>query len=260
MTSFPLSDIRDALRHMGLPPGATVIVHGSMLRLGRVGDLPLAENAPAIVDCLLEHLGGDGTLAVPAFNFAFCRGEAFDRWSTPSVKMGTLAETVRMRPGSRRSRHPMQSVAAVGRLAADICDDAPDTAFTPGSAFARLLEHDAYVLLFGSDFQAPSVLHRAEEQVNVPYRYYKEFCGEYIDRDIREQRCYRMFVRDLAIAPKLLLAPVETELASRGQLAKHRLGAGSLNLFTARNLVDSAVAVLERDPMAFVAKGTVHAG
>lgn len=259
MTSFSLSDIRDALQRMSLPAGATVIVHGSLLRLGRVANIPLSENAEAVVDCLLEYLGEAGTLVVPAFNFGFCRGEAFDRWQTPSANMGTVAEVVRLRTGSLRSRHPMQSVAAIGRQAHYICDDEPDTAFTPGSAFARLLEQDAHVLLLGSDFQAPSVLHRAEELVEVPYRYYKEFCGEYIDREVRERRCYRMFVRDLALAPKLVLAPVATELALREQLATCGLGAGRLHLFTARNLVDSAVAVLRQDPMSFVARTTIDA-
>ena len=48
--------------------------------------------------------------------------------------------------------------------------------------------------------QCYTFMHYVEEQIHVPFRYMKSFRMSYIDRNGAESsRCYRMFVRDLAI-------------------------------------------------------------
>ncbi len=77
----------------------------------------------------------EGTLAVPAFNFGFARGEAYDPQSAPSIGMGAFSEYVRQRPEALRTTHPTQSLAVAGRWAKDLAERDTASAFDPGSAF-----------------------------------------------------------------------------------------------------------------------------
>ena len=85
---------------------------------------------------------------------------------------------MRQQPEARRTPHPMQSLAVVGRYAADLAGRDTPSAFDPGSAFERMLELDFKLLLLGADIQAVSMLHYSEQRADVPYRYWKDFTGQ----------------------------------------------------------------------------------
>lgn len=252
MRHYYLTDVSAALAALGIARGDHVIMHASLIGLGKLGGHDLADAPRAIVQGVLDHLGPSGTLAVPAFNFDFCKGVPFDRERTPCLQMGQLAELVRTWAGSKRSRHPAQSIAAVGARTAEFCDDPGEYSFAPGSAFARMHDANAWVLLLGVDFQAASLIHSAEERVGVPYRYWKAFHGDYIDGNVRRRHTAYMYVRDLRLDPQLSIRPVELALIERGQLRNRRLGAGQIRACRAQDLVAASEAVLRRDPMCLV--------
>src|SRR5437773_1274335 len=117
MVSFELTDIHERLKRLGVRAGDTVLMHSSLLPLGILQGSAISETPIALLRCILDHLGHAGTLAMPAFNFGFAKGIPFDRGRTDCAAMGQMAEMLRAWSGSRRSRHPMQSVSAVGALA-----------------------------------------------------------------------------------------------------------------------------------------------
>lgn len=254
MKSYSLDDVRNCLSDFDISSGDLVMVHSSLLGLGRIRDHKMSDAPRAIANCLLEHLGPQGTLVVPAFNFGFCRGEAFDRQQTPSDKMGLLSEVVRALPGAVRSRHPMQSIAACGPLAQEICDLDTPSAFDKGGSFDRLLQRNATLLLLGASFQAASVIHYAEQHVGVPYRYWKDFSAPYIDEGKPETKTYRMYVRDLDLDPQLIMTAIETELTARQQLQRKPLGAGTARSCSFQHLIDATSDRLVRDPNCLIAE------
>ena len=83
---------------------------------------------------------------MPTFNFGFCRGVPFDRQHTPAEKMGPLAEYVRLRAGSVRSPHAIQSVAAVGASSAAVCGTNPPSAFDEDGPFGEMLRSGAKLM------------------------------------------------------------------------------------------------------------------
>ena len=249
MKSYTLDDLARALEAVGVTSGDLVLVHSSLLALGRLEGHSPGDGVSAIAGRILDHLGPDGTLVVPAFNFGFCKGQLFDRQTTPAENMGQLSEHVRRLPGARRSAHPMQSIAAVGPRAEEICQ--PDTlsSFDPDGPFARLNDLGARLLLLGASMDAASFVHFGEERARVPYRYWKDFSAEYIDGDVHETRTYRMYVRDLVLDPDITLAPIETELRSREQLLETTLGAGRLLSCRFPDFLSAELDLLHRNPM-----------
>ena len=166
------------LERLGVQPGMTLMVHASLSRLGWVAGGPVA-----VVLALLDAVGAEGTLAMPAFSgdltepkywrnppvpeawHPIIRDEApaFDPAITPTRMMGRVAESFRAWPGTLRSNHPHVSVCARGPLARQITDDHRlEDSMGEHSPFARLYDAGAWVLQLGTDRN--SSLHLAEHR------------------------------------------------------------------------------------------------
>ncbi|MCS6906960.1 MAG: AAC(3) family N-acetyltransferase [Anaerolineales bacterium] len=251
------AQLKDSLLSLSLQRGDGVLVHSALHFLGKPEG-----GAEMILRVLAEVLGisledssptaSAGTLVVPTFNFAFARGEPFDRQNTPSVGMGVFSELVRRHPLAQRTPHPLQSVTALGRYAADLASRHTLGAFDPGSAFERMVELDFKILLLGADVQAISLLHYAEQRIGVPYRYWKEFRGPVRMDDKWEERAYRMYVRDLDLDPKVDLHPVQQRLAERGKWHSQAVNYGFISVCRMRDFVEAVEEFLREDPWSLV--------
>ncbi|GAA3225572.1 aminoglycoside N(3)-acetyltransferase [Dactylosporangium siamense] len=172
------------LATLGLPTGATVIVHSSLSQLGWVAGGP-----QAVVTALLEAVGPAGTLVMPTHSrqltepadwgnpavpqswWDVIRSEtpAFDPRTTPTYFMGAVVECFRRFPGVLRSDHPTVSFAACGPDAGRItAGHTLHDGLGEGSPLARLYEADAWVLLLGVGHDNNTSLHLAEYRAALP--------------------------------------------------------------------------------------------
>jgi aminoglycoside N3'-acetyltransferase len=256
----------NALIALGVGPGDGLLVHSAIQFLGRpIGGVAM------YFDALCDVVGINapssttrdffpsssrptslGTLVVPTFNFSFAHGEPYDPLTTPSVGMGAFSEYIRLLPDSRRTLHPMQSLAVVGRFADDLAERDTLSAFDPGSAFEHILELDFKLLLLGADVQAVSMLHYSEQRAHVPYRYWKDFTGQVHTPAGWEARTYRMFVRDLKIDPHIELFPVQELMQTRGYWSSVPLNYGLLSLCRLDDFVKTLDEFLAEDPWSLV--------
>jgi len=139
------------------------MVHSS---LGRVG---WTEGGPvAVIRALLEVLGPDGTLVMPAESPQLgdpANRDVFDPHTTPTT-MGAIPEAFRSYPGTLRSSHPLVSVCANGRLAQEItAQHALEFCEGRGTPFEKLYDLGAWTLLLGVGFNRCTSLHYAESLV-----------------------------------------------------------------------------------------------
>ncbi|MFE2379084.1 aminoglycoside N(3)-acetyltransferase [Streptomyces sp. NPDC059398] len=178
------------LRALGVTEGTTLLVHAA---LGGTG-----LDARALRDALLEVLGDDGTLVVPAFtpensttSAAHLRQTAglteeararfldampaFDPARTPCPGMGRLAECVRLSPGAVRSGHPQTSFAALGARAEELVKDHPaDCHLGEDSPLGRLAAAGAQELMINVGFGVCTSFHLAEYRIpDIPTQLYR---------------------------------------------------------------------------------------
>ncbi len=256
MREVTLEQALDCLGRIDIRPGTGMLVHSAIQFLGRpVGGPGLYFQAlqQALDLPRAERPAGKGTLAVPAFNFAFARGEPYKPKTTPASGMGVLSEYVRQLPSALRTSHPMQSLAVIGLHAADLADRDTISAFDPGSAFERLLELDFGLLLLGADIQAVSIVHYSEQRAGVPYRYWKSFQGQVMQPDGSWQlTSYNMFVRDLEIDPQLDLRPVQAALNAQGRWQTIPLNYGRISFCRLADFVAATDHLLASDPWALI--------
>lgn len=237
-----------ALQALEVQPGDNLLVHSAVQFLGRpVGGIAI------YLQALRQVIGPRGTLAVPAFNFAFARGERYDPQHTPSSGMGVFSEYVRRQADARRTPHPMSSLALLGPLADELASLDTPGAYDPGSAFERLLELDFKLLLLGAGVQAVSIVHYSEQRFDVPYRFWKDFHGLVRTPQGWQPRRYRMFARDLEIDPQLDLHPIEKRLRGLGSWRETPLNYGVLSACRLVDFVAAADALLAEDPWILVA-------
>ena len=240
-------EIAGDLRALGLGRGDTVLVHSAMSRIGYVQG-----SAPAVVDAFLDVLGSEGTLVVPTFPFngsmlAYVQSDPpFDVERTPSL-MGAITEEVRCRPGARRSLEPTHSVAALGPQAKFLTADHVNAsgACDEHSPLVRLTQVGGFVLLLGVDFRNCTLLHAAEEVARVPF---VDFETRYRLRGRDQGRDYLMTIYCHSTPIRPNFPAIEPVLQQRGLLRTGRVGEAACRLARAKDILDTALEHLARDP------------
>ena len=213
-----IADLRRHLIDLGITPGRTLWVQSSWNEFYNV---PLRPSE--MIELLLDLLGVEGTLAMPAFPIDQNPDKVFLVDRAP-VYTGLLCEVFRRLPEVRRSIHLGASVCAIGPQADFLVRDHHLTRLPwgPNSPFCRLAELDARMLGLGAGFEYMTPLHAAEcllyEEVpyfrgvfdgTVKYRW-KRASGatgehEFLRRigDIRPLRLRRHFGPDICVEARI---------------------------------------------------------
>jgi len=247
MLQVTKEQIITALETVGIENGDGLLVHSAIQFLG------FPEGGIGMyLEALREVIGSQGTIAVPTFNFAFARGEKYNPRETPSFGMGSFSEYVRQQPAAQRTTHPMQSLAIIGYHRNDIVNRDTPSAFDPDSAFERMLQLGFKILLLGADINAISFLHYSEQRAPVPYRYWKDFTGDYKTDTGWQTRTYRMYVRDLEINPRIDLKPVQQRLQKQGAWSSVQLNYGYISQCRVNDFVNAVDYFLVTDPWSLV--------
>ena len=155
------------LEQLGIDPHGTLLVHSSMKSIGDVEG-----RADTVLDALSEYMQ-EGLLVLPTHTWSYINADnpKFYVNDSPSC-VGILTELFRKRPHVFRSYHPTHSVAAFGRDAKMFVqgDERFDTPCHRGSAWGRLLDRKAAIVLIGVDLRRNTFIHGIEEWNDIPGR------------------------------------------------------------------------------------------
>jgi aminoglycoside 3-N-acetyltransferase len=246
-THFAINRIAADLRAVGVKLGGVLLVHSSLRSLG-----PVPGGAETVIRGLLEALGPNGTLFMPALSYARVAPEQplFDVRLTPS-NVGALPEYFRTRPGTLRSIHPTHSVCGVGRLAAELLDRHIEdrTPCGPRSPFHLLPEHEGQILMLGCGLRPNTSMHAVEELVEPPYLF-------------RGSLAYRLVGWDWGVTEAVYRVhgfrgwrqryDRVADVLGDPQLRSGRVLAADVHLIEATAMWEAALAALRRDPFFFV--------
>ena len=175
--------LADDLRRLGLPTGATVLVHASLRAVG-----PVAGGAETLLEALQTGIGESGTVMVPAFSWEAADPAQFREPPPPDELeaaraalvpytpdapidpcLGMFPQVAHRAPGARRSMVPA-SFVALGRHADELAA-AQDSERPYGrrGPLGKLGELDGWVLLLGVDLRCATSVHCAEDDADLPY-------------------------------------------------------------------------------------------
>jgi aminoglycoside 3-N-acetyltransferase len=232
-----------------VPGNGVLFVHSAFRRLGAAG-----LRAEAFIEALIDYMGS-GTLVMPAMTWRVVTPASpwFDEIATAS-HVGILAELFRRQYATHRSLHPTHSVAARGRLAAELtaAHHLSDTPCALSSPYGKARQTDAHVVLLGIGLERCTAIHHAEE-VAAPdiYLFPPEAAETYRLRDrngsVHEMRL-RRHLRLNRDFPQFA-AP----LARAGLLRQGELCGVPWQAVAQEDLLAEVFGALERDPRAIIA-------
>jgi aminoglycoside N3'-acetyltransferase len=144
------------LRALGVRPGALLMVHASLRRVG-----PVDGGADTVLDALRDALTPDGTLLMI---LAAEDDAPFDAQRSPAWReVGVLAERFRQRADTRVNDHAAARFGASGPRATELLEDSPlHDYYGPGSPLARFAAAHGDVLRLGADDDTLTLTHWAE--------------------------------------------------------------------------------------------------
>ena len=229
-----------------LPSDATVLMHSSCKSLGQ-----MENGGDTILDALTEYFSR-GLVVLPTHTWATVndRQSVYDVLYTP-VCIGLLPELFRKRSGVHRSWHPTHSVAAFGADAEEFVrsDENCPTPCARDSAWGRLYDRDAYVLLVGVELNRMTFFHGVEEWNGIPGR-----LKETPNRDVVIPPDGGRIVRDYyphCGDSSQLYPKAETALLHAGAMRMEKLGDATVRLLSCRKSAEVVSSLLKDNPFFF---------
>jgi aminoglycoside N3'-acetyltransferase len=216
--AFSIDDVKAALRQVISPGDEVLLVYSGLFQFGHGFDGPLTTLPDRVVDAVDEVAGPERTLLFPTHTGYFARDRKYDPVrSRPET--GAIADAFRHRAGAVRTMCPMDSYAVKGPRAGEVLNRPLSTIWGDDSVMAWLEEADARICLIGVPWKYCGYHHRAEEVLQVPYRYYKRFHGT-LTIDGADPRPIQStaFVRSLDVPPGYHTAETTDRLRRRGHI------------------------------------------
>ncbi len=233
------------LEQMGLCPTDTILIHSSMKAIGDVEG-----RADGVLDALLDFFA-PGLLVFPTLSWTVAEADppVFDVRRTKSI-VGILPELFRGRPGVVRSLHPTHSVAAAGTDANWITseDHLNHSPCGKRSAWHKLLERDARILMVGCDLTRCTFLHGVEEWADIPGRLAPRVRFTAIDEN---GAAHTVESSPHQGVPSDQFWKAEAALRAAGALRDGQFGDAKVMVLTAKKTAETVYNLLYRDPELF---------
>ncbi len=244
--------ICSALKSIGLPTNATVMVHSSLRSFGWING-----GAQTVIEALVQSVGPEGNVMMttltgsPALNVK--NPPRFDVRQTPCWT-GRIPEAFRQRPDALRSLHPTHSVAIIGPQKHELALDhqLSPTPCGKETPYFRLAERDGYVLLFGVDLESVTLFHTVEELAEVPYHMQPELVDAVVIDSDGNEKIYRIGIHQYGTPRNFSI--MEPRLEDAWVLKKGEVLDATTRLIRAMPLMELTLDALQRDPLVLVKK------
>jgi len=242
------ADTIAGLRAIGLRSGDIAMAHSSLSSMGYV-----VGGADTVIDAFLEALGSAGTLCMPTL----CQKDKerrFETWNiaTSPSDVGRITETFRLRPGVIRSDHATHSVAAFGPKAVEItaghktAGGRPgpwrDAAFGHGSPWEKFYELNVRYVFLGVTMRVNTMRHFVQSRI-------VEDCLTALSLEHRVAFSARIQVwYSPGVWPNYDDSKMQERLDALGLIRSVTIGAATVLLLQARDIVDHSRRILEAEP------------
>ena len=168
---FDSIEFIEHLKIIGLKPGSVVLIHSSWNEFynykGSINEF---------LNSLIEYIGPDGTILMPAYPFLRRSDSVIDILNSPTVA-GLIAEEFRRYPGVKRSVN-MHSVCALGPLSDFLINDhsLSITSWDNHSPYYKLSLVNGFVLTLGvGRYLVGTIMHCVDSVLREESDYFRQF-------------------------------------------------------------------------------------
>lgn len=179
MQKISKKEISSALKKLNFKKNSCVVIHSSLIHIGLIEGVNLKKMPEEIFFLIKKNLGKNATICVPSSNWDYSdKKKPFDRIISNSHKeFGALSNYIVNKPNSFRSSNPLFNITALGKKAKYITNGGTSNAFGVDSAWDKLYNLNAEIILLGCEFSEATFTFTRyiEFRFGVPYLYNKLF-------------------------------------------------------------------------------------
>ena len=251
-------------KKLGIKKGDKIIVTSNIIKiLAKYKTKKINFNPNNLINELVKKIGKKGTLLIPTFNWDFCKGKTFDYYKTPS-QSGALGNIALKKKGFLRSLNPIYSFAVIGKDKKKICNLKHTNCFSLNSPFGYLIKNNGKNLFIDINQRTYDETklggftfhHVVEQEVKVPYRYFKIFSGSYINKKkIKKKIKIKFYARNLKTKYKIFISKkLDNELLKKKILKREEINGINLDLIKLKNTFQILTKDLKTEKKFFVKK------
>jgi aminoglycoside N3'-acetyltransferase len=162
MSRLTIADFKRQFREVIDPRDSIVVVYSGIWTFGHRLGLPIAQIPVALIEAMLEEIGSDQTLLLPAYTYAYAGTRRYSpAGSAPET--GVLPMALLKHFAHKRSRSALNSFLAIGRRAEELARIRGATLWGDGSLKAFFEGEHARMVVLGLPWKdACGFLHRIE--------------------------------------------------------------------------------------------------
>lgn len=234
------------LKEMGVKKGDHISVALSFKSIGHMNGGP-----ESFIDALLDVVGKNGTIMMNTYTLGLSRlskinsgkvSYVFDSKSTP-CNTGIVPEKLRKRKGAIRSKHPNNSVTAIGKFAKYLTEnhDAKSSAYLP---YSRLAKINGKSLFIGIGDDLVAIRHEAQHLAGLVNILPPRAGVKYLD----ENGEIKLFVREDAGGCIKKLPELVPIIRRMGIIKDGKVGLANAILAPTKETLESMADLLKKDP------------
>ena len=240
--------IKEQLIKVGLKKGDSVLVHSQLLKVG-IPEEDVFDLGKYYLDIILEIIGDDGELVLPAFTYSYCKNKVFSPLKDMS-SVSSLANTCIRNHIGYRTLDPIFSYVIVNPESAE--QRFSNVSFDLENGMAGYLSKKNPKYLMIGDLIYFTLLLACEQQLHTYNRFMKKFSGitKINDTEIHSD-CYyycRRYCDNTILDLSKLTRIVVDPLVSAGKVKYESFGNSHLYYCTDVNIMmDAYKESLNRD-------------
>lgn len=240
--------IKEQLIKVGLKKGDSVLVHSQLLKVG-IPEEDVFDLGKYYLDIILEIIGDDGELVLPAFTYSYCKNKVFSPLKDMS-SVSSLANTCIRNHIGYRTLDPIFSYVIVNPESAE--QRFSNVSFDLENGMAGYLSKKNAKYLMIGDLIYFTLLLACEQQLHTYNRFMKKFSGitKINDTEIHSD-CYyycRRYCDNTILDLSKLTRIVVDPLISAGKVKYESFGNSHLYYCTDVNIMmDAYKESLNRD-------------
>lgn len=232
--------IKEQLIKVGLKKGDTVLVHSQLLKVG-IPEEDVFDLGKYYLDIILEIIGDDGELVLPAFTYSYCKNKVFSPLKDMS-SVSSLANTCIRNHIGYRTLDPIFSYVIVNPESAE--QRFSNVSFDLENGMAGYLSKKNAKYLMIGDLIYFTLLLACEQQLHTYNRFMKKFSGitKINDTEIHSD-CYyycRRYCDNTILDLSKLTRIVVDPLVSAGKVKYESFGNSHLYYCTDVNIMMEA--------------------
>lgn len=240
--------IKEQLIKVGLKKGDSVLVHSQLLKVG-IPEEDVFDLGKYYLDIILEIIGDDGELVLPAFTYSYCKNKVFSPLKDMS-SVSSLANTCIRNHIGYRTLDPIFSYVIVNPESAE--QRFSNVSFDLENGMAGYLSKKNAKYLMIGDLIYFTLLLACEQQLHTYNRFMKKFSGiTKIDDTEIHSDCYyycRRYCDNTILDLSKLTRIVVDPLVSAGKVKYESFGNSHLYYCTDVNIMmDAYKESLNRD-------------